>query len=141
MVADALSRRADLAALTVLGLAPGILEGVREGTSKDLAASRLLAQGTLVDRGGLYYTHDNDKLYVPEVCREGVLSECHTTPFSGHLGFKKTYELVCRNFWWENISSTVKYYCRACGTCQRVKGGSSLPYGLLQPIPIPELRR
>jgi hypothetical protein len=74
VVADALSRRADLAALTVLGLALGILEGMREGTSKDLAASRLLAQGTLVDRGGLYYTHDTDKLYVPEFCGEGVLS-------------------------------------------------------------------
>jgi len=66
------------------------------------------------------------------------MSECHQTPFSGHLGTKKTVELICRNFWWPGLASAVRLYCRKCDVCQKTKGNSTLPYGLLQPLPIPE---
>jgi hypothetical protein len=140
VVADALSRRADLASLVLTSLLPSaLLVEVRDTCIKDPASLRLLAQGTLVNREGLLYTVDSDKLFIPESLRDKVLLECHGTPVSGHLGFKKTYELVCRYFWWSGLSTAVRHFCRSCEVCQRIKGGSTLPYGLLQPLPVPTL--
>ncbi len=85
------------------------------------------------------YTVDTNKLFVPKSLRDRVLLECHGTPFSGRLGFKKTYEIVCRYFWWSALSTTVRHFCRSCEVCQRIKSGSSLPYGLLQPVRVPTL--
>ena len=36
------------------------------------------------------------------------------------------------------MSSTIRQFCRSCDTCQRNKGSGAAPYGLLQPLPIPE---
>ena len=35
------------------------------------------------------------------------------------------------------MSSSVKKYCAACEVCQKTKGGTALPFGLLQPLPVP----
>ena len=74
VVADALSRRCDLAAIRVLSVSSDTLGDIREGTSKDPDAQRLLLQGTLVDLGGFYYIADTNKLFVPDVCRASCLS-------------------------------------------------------------------
>ena len=92
-----------------------------------------------MNREGLLYNVDSDKLFIPESLRDRIMLECHGTPFSGHLGFKKTYEQVCRYFWWSGLSTAVRHFCRSCEVCQRIKGGSTLPYGLLQPLPVPTL--
>jgi hypothetical protein len=137
VVADALSRRADLAAFTISTVSSSLLQAVKLANVDDPTAQQLLQQGTLVERDGLLYTVDSSKLYVPHECRDRVLTECHCTPYSGHLGFKKTYEQICRYFWWNAISTTVRAFCRACLVCQRTKGSSALPYGLLKPLPVP----
>ena len=87
---------------------------------------------------GLLYTSDTNKLYVPDQHRDKVLLECHCTPFSGHLRYKKTYEQVCRNFWWDSLGTSVRAFCRSCIVCQRTKGNSALPYGLSKPLPVPD---
>ena len=67
MVADALSRRADLASLVLTSLLPSaLLVEIQVACTEDPASLRLLAQGTLVNREGLLYTVDSDKLFVPE---------------------------------------------------------------------------
>ena len=91
VVAYALSRRADLAALTVSTLSSTLLQDVKLACVEDPVAIRLLAQGTLVDRDGLLYTSDTNNLYVPDQHRDKVLLECHCTPFSGHLGYKSRF--------------------------------------------------
>jgi hypothetical protein len=48
------------------------------------------------------------------------------------------HELVCRDIWWPKISSAVRDFCRSCDACQRNKGPGAVPYGLLQPLPIPD---
>ncbi len=113
VVADALSRRVDLASLVLTTLLPSaLLLEIQTACTEDPESLRLLSQGTLVNREALLYTVEIDKLFVPESLRDKVLSECHTTPFSGHLGFKKTYEQVCRYFWWSAISTTVRHFCK-----------------------------
>ena len=47
-------------------------------------------------------------------------------------------ELVSRDFWWPQLWKFVKEYVLTCDICSRSKTPRHRPYGLLQPLPIPE---
>jgi len=86
--------------------------------------------------GLLYY---QGLLYVPEgPCRLRVLQSRHDFPSAGHFGYNKTMELISRDFWWPQMWKTVKDYVTTCDICSRSKIPRHRPYGLLQPLPIPE---
>jgi hypothetical protein len=132
VVADALSRRVDLAVMHVSSVSvSSILQEIALLCISDPTVSKLVDEGVLVLRDSVPYSVQSGKVYVPEALREKVLRECHATPFSGHLGINKMYELVCREFWWPRLSSSVRDFCRSCDTCQRTKGTAAVPYGLL----------
>jgi hypothetical protein len=65
-----------------------------------------------------------------------VLKMRHDSPSSGHLGIKKTMELITRDFWWPNMHKIVSDYVSSC-SCQREKTSRHKPYGLLEPLPTP----
>jgi len=79
----------------------------------------------------------NNKIYVPPNCRPLVLNSCHDSPSSGHLGIKKTLNLLNRNFWWPSSSNDTKDYVRSCEICCRSKSSRHKPYGFLNPLDIP----
>ena len=139
IVADALSRRVDLAAMHVSSVvASSLVQEIALLSAVDPTVTKLLEDGTLVMRDAVPYSAKSGKLYVPESLRDKVLRECHSTPFAGHLGINKMHELVCRDFWWPRVSSSVRDFCKSCDACQRNKGPAAVPYGLLQPLPIPD---
>ena len=57
---------------------------------------------------------------------------------SGHVGWQKTYELLNRLCYWPNMFDDVVKYIQQCSQCQQNKPGNALPYGLLQPLKIPD---
>lgn len=61
----------------------------------------------------------------------------HDTVFSGHLGQLRTLDLIVRHYWWPGVQSDVNDYVSDCDICQKNKAPSDKPYGLLQPLPIP----
>jgi hypothetical protein len=73
----------------------------------------------------------------PELKRM-ILEECHDSPMAGHFGFAKTLDLVSRTFYWPSMRKYIKDYVGGCDICQRSKSSNHKPYGLLQPLPIPE---
>ncbi|SAL94853.1 hypothetical protein [Absidia glauca] len=73
----------------------------------------------------------------PEIKRT-ILAQCHDTPSAGHFGEAKTFELVNRNFHWPGLRKYIKTYISGCDSCCRNKNQHHRPYGLLQPLPIPE---
>ena len=78
-------------------------------------------------------------LYVPDgPSRLRVLQQCHDTPMAGHFGIHKTFALISRRYWWPRLRHFVTDYVRSCDTCCRSKKPRHHPYGLLQPMPIPE---
>jgi transposase InsO family protein len=88
------------------------------------------------DRGGLLFR--DGLLYVPAgSMRVEVLQQHHDTPLAGHFGITKTVELITRNYWWPQLRHSVEEFVRTCDTCNRAKTPRHLPYGLLQPLPIP----
>ena len=95
-------------------------------------------KGMTLDGDGLLLRHG--LVYVPDdqALKTDILGQSHDHPTAGHFGRFKTLELLSRNFYWPNISHFVKNYIRTCDLCQRSKPPRHRPYGLLQPLPVPE---
>jgi RNase H-like domain found in reverse transcriptase/Integrase zinc binding domain/Reverse transcriptase (RNA-dependent DNA polymerase) len=93
---------------------------------------------------GLLYLQAALETDIPRLCipynrqiRHQIIASCHDSTTSGHLGFDKTYDLVCRAFIWPRMVNHIKSYVATCDTCQWTKTSSQLPTGLLQPLPTP----
>ncbi|KAL0303197.1 UNVERIFIED_CONTAM: Transposon Tf2-11 polyprotein [Sesamum radiatum] len=129
-VADALSRRADLASLGSVAVlsssvvATSIRDQVRELLPKDSVAQGLVH---LVKQGkarqcwlddGLLMTKGN-RLYVPKGrhLRKSLISECHDTFWAGHQGEERTYALVQRAYYWPQMRDDVETYVCTCLIC------------------------
>lgn len=67
-----------------------------------------------------------------------ILEECHDSLSAGHFGIAKTYDMVSRNYYWPSMRAYVKDYVSGCDTCNRNKISHHKPYGLLQPLAIPD---
>jgi hypothetical protein len=138
VVADALSRRVDLQSVAVAPRLGGdLLALIREGYATDDSVPALIRDGTLHFEGELLYTSAHQIYVSPGAVRERVVHECHGVPYHGHLGSTKTKETVCRHFWWPAMASFVRKFCAACPICQRTKGSTKSPMGLLAPLPVP----
>jgi hypothetical protein len=66
-------------------------------------------------------------------------SEFHDSKYAGHFGMSRTRVAVGRVFWWKSLAGDVaKFVSLTCVACQRNKARCHKPYGLLQPLPVPE---
>ena len=91
VVADALSRKAELAAITTVHC--DIQDAIKDGMQHDLEAKKLMelaAQGKTRRfwvKEGLLLTTDR-RVYVPKfgTIRRRIIKESHDTPWAGHPG-------------------------------------------------------
>lgn len=70
------------------------------------------------------------QIVVPKNLRELVLKTAHDT--SGHLGVKKTYQLILKSFFWPKLKRDVSAYIKTCPTCQL----TGKPNQILRPAPL-----
>jgi len=77
-------------------------------------------------------------IVLPSHLKPSVLQEMHDAPISGHLGIFKTYQKIATRFYWRKMRQEIKAYVRSCHPCQLRKNPKRKPYGLLQPMPVPE---
>ncbi|KZV51023.1 hypothetical protein F511_43983, partial [Dorcoceras hygrometricum] len=143
VVADALSRKAELASIsTVLGDLP---TRIKEGLGHDPVAKELVK---LAEQGktrqfwledGLLYTQGR-RLYVPkwEDLRKDLIRECHDTKWAGHPGQKRTRALLESSYFWPQMRDQVELYVKTCLVCQQDKVENKQPAGLLEPLPTSE---
>lgn len=82
----------------------------------------------------------NDRIVIPDIddLKLQILHSRHDHPTAGHPGHSKTLQLVRRDFYWQGIKQAVINYVDGCHICKRAKPTRHQPYGLLQPLPIPE---
>jgi hypothetical protein len=125
-----------------------LLQAIARQTSTDITAAKIRAawtedkslQAPWLERWeelpGSFLKYEG-RLYVPEGARLSVLSACHDDPLAGHFGFKRTLELLRREFWWPGARSYVKDYVCSCLSCARAKPTRHARFGELQPLPIP----
>ncbi|GBG63300.1 hypothetical protein CBR_g37386 [Chara braunii] len=96
---------------------------------------------------GLVYWHGSQGTSEARICvpstgqqRVRAVAEFHDQAAASHMGFHKTLVRVSHLYVWPKRKDFVKDYVAECPTCQKVNSANHLPYGLLQPLPIPEGR-
>ncbi len=163
IVADALSRRPDLASLLQVFQLP--LFNVAQASSSTLAD---LVKGQLDDpfckgmfralteasnprdpihtrfavtpAGTLVWTAKNlERIVVPPSFRVDLLKEAHDAPTSGHRGVDKMYKALAEIYYWPSMYKDVHTYVTTCASCASNKPLNTSPAGLAQPISPPEL--
>jgi hypothetical protein len=92
-----------------------------------------------LDDGLIIHNHTGC-LVIPQVKNIKYLREAHDAAVEGHFGVTRTYETVARRFFWPRMYQKVKRYVQGCATCARTKSSNQKPYGLLQPLDIPDER-
>ena len=80
------------------------------------------------------------RLYVlaTEELKRQILEEAHISSYVMHPGSTKMYRTLKEYYWWLGMKREVAEYVSKCFICQHVKTERQKPYGLLQPLPIPE---
>ncbi|GBG76683.1 hypothetical protein CBR_g22900 [Chara braunii] len=109
-----------------------------------LRSGKTVSNYSLGDKG-LVYWHGSQDTREPRICvpspgqvRVRAVAKFHDQAAAGHMGFHKTLARVSRLYVWPKRKDFVKDYVAECPTCQEVNSANHLPYGLLQPLPIPE---
>jgi transposase InsO family protein len=130
--------------------AAALFEDIKIGLQEDSLARRELAsclQGSPSPRFSLSSSGlllMDRRVYVPEYrpergnLRTRVLQAKHDHPTAGHFGYNKTLELLRRDYIWPSMRADCKRFVSQCILCARNKPSRHRPYGLLQPLPIPE---
>jgi hypothetical protein len=90
---------------------------------------------------GLIFFGDHSgrhRLCVPKSMRMDIMDEMHgSLTGTAHGGFERTYGRIANGFYWPGMTRDIRQFVSKCPICQKIKHARHLPYGLLQPIPIP----
>jgi transposase InsO family protein len=148
VVADCLSRQYDESSESttfagmVLSQLPEAFRSIREHQKRDPWCQDIyhrLSQGDPALRnfkvrdGALIYSpaRKNAKRYLlPEPLRAMVLEYFHSSHLSAHLGVAKTFNRICRVFYWPGMRSEICAFVRNCLDCQRAKPAPDSRVGL-----------
>jgi len=68
-----------------------------------------------------------------------ILAEFHASKVGGHAGTTRTIARIGAQFYWPKMRKDIKKFIKECVICQQAKVSQSLPRGLLQPLPIPNI--
>ena len=84
--------------------------------------------------------HYNYRIVVPNVnnLRHRIMQNAHDSPAAGHRAAGGMQQNIRRDFWWPNWSTDIERYCKTCPVCQRTKYRTTVPYGLLKPLQVPD---
>ena len=55
----------------------------------------------------------NNLIYIPDQLRLDILTRYHEKSAAGHLGVKRTLELISRNFSWPKMEDDVKNFVKS----------------------------
>jgi hypothetical protein len=99
------------------------------GTIKSAEWSK--SDGLLMFHGKIYVPNDRD-------LRRRIVEQHHDTCIAGHAGRFKTLELICRNYWWPQMSHYIGIHVKHCDLCNRTKVQHRRPISELHPSETPE---
>jgi transposase InsO family protein len=96
-----------------------------------------ISECELDDDGHLRF---RDRRWVPESepLRTRLMQETHDSIMIGHPGRDMTYAVLARQFFWPQMSTDVRRFCRNCHKCRANITWRDRRQGLLKPLPIPE---
>ena len=89
-------------------------------------------QGLLFWKGRIVIPADHNLV-------QQVLQEFHSSATGGHSGYSRTLAIISSQFYWHEMNTAIKEFVQNCLICQQAKTLNTLPSGLLQPLPIPDM--
>ena len=148
-VVDALSRRYETCESVYQGVSfcqPLLLQQLQEFYASHEVGKLLLTKFDnnqeqnrhfSVQQGLLYF---KGRLFIPleTELRKDIIREHHSSPAGGHSGNTGTLARITSSFAWPNLAKDVQDFLRDCLVCQQSKYSTHKPFGLLQPLPIPQ---
>ena len=85
----------------------------------------------------ILYVPDSSSLGHANTLRTAIMREHHESPMVAHPGVKRMLAKLRRRFFWPRMYTDVKTYVESCDHCRVNKPGTTRPWGLLQPLPVP----
>ena len=84
----------------------------------------------------IYY---RDRLLVPDdtSLRLNIMTRTHSSTPGGHVGRKKTIDLIKRTYVWPGMTNDIDRFVRHCHICTRSKVRKEARHGFLKPLEIP----
>ena len=67
-----------------------------------------------------------------------LIAKHHDEPTASYLGHDRILELLSQNYHLPDARKYVETYVATCDICARAKAPHHKPFGLLQPLPIPD---
>ncbi len=78
------------------------------------------------------------QLLTPRQIKPQILQVAHDSVTSGHYGERKTAIKVRKHFFWPNLLTDIRHYCRTCTICQQRKPAPTRPHHPLQQTSVGE---
>ncbi|KAH9736089.1 Endonuclease [Citrus sinensis] len=143
VVADALSRKAELATLSMSQPKSDLISCIKEGLQQDPVVKDLLEK-VLEGKIRRFWQEEyiiltkGDRLFVPKWKNliKNVIKECHDSKWAGHPGIERTTALVQASYFLPHMRDDIEVYVRICLVCQQDKLDHQLPMGLLELLPL-----
>ena len=67
------------------------------------------------------------------------MQESHEPPYAGDISAQPTIQAMWIYFFWPTMRHDINEYISKCMVCQKVKYDRHKSFGLLQPLPIPNI--
>ena len=80
------------------------------------------------------------KVFIPRepALIEEIMQVHHDDPQAGHYRQRRTIEAISRKYHWKSMHQDIREYVQECHLCQLNVVHRHKPYGLLEPLPVPE---
>ena len=81
-------------------------------------------------------------MYVPNIAelKKYILDEADISAYAMHPGSTKMYHIIRPFYYWPGMKREIAEYVSRCAICQQVKVERKKPFGLMQLLPVPQLK-
>ena len=70
--------------------------------------------------------------------KKEILDEAYISAYAMHPGGTKMYHTIRPFYYWPGMKRKIGEYVSRCAICQQVKAERKKPFGLMQPLPVPQ---
>lgn len=93
----------------------------------------------ILDKGILFYVKSGLKrLVLPRVILKEILTDYHSRPISGHLGYSRIYHKLSQRYHWLKMKTDIYNFIKSCPECISYKQRYGKKHGLMGNLPIPQ---
>ena len=81
-----------------------------------------------------------NKMYVPNdmKLKKVILDEAYCSAYAMHPRGTKMNHTIRPFYYWQGMKREIAEYVSRCAICQLVKTERKKPFGLMQPLPVPQ---